>query len=93
MIIRTITATELARGFSDFLNQVRYQGVTLDVRRGNETVARIQPAGPTLGYPIDQLDTLIAALPSLAQDDVGTFLEDIHAAVANLTAGSNAWDS
>jgi antitoxin (DNA-binding transcriptional repressor) of toxin-antitoxin stability system len=93
MIIRTVTATELARGFSDFLNQVRYQGVTLDIRRGNETVARIQPAGPTVGYPIEQLDALIAALPSLAEDDAASFLDDIHEATANLTAGSSAWDS
>lgn len=93
MIIRTVTATELARGFSDFLNQVRYQGVTLDIRRGNETVARIQPAGPTVGYPIDQLDSLIAELPSLAEGDADAFLEDIHEGTASLTAGSSAWDS
>ena len=93
MTIRTVTATELARGFSDFLNQVRYQGVTLDVKRGNEIVARIQPAGPTVGYPVDQLDALIAALPPLAEDDVEAFLHDIHAATANLTSESSAWDS
>ena len=93
MIIRTVTATELARGFSDFLNQVRYQGVTLDIKRGNETVARIQPAGPTVGYPIDQLDALVAGLPSLAEDDVDAFLQDIHEGTASLTAGTSEWDS
>lgn len=93
MATRIVTATELARGFSDFLNQVRYQGVTLDVQRGNEIVARVQPAGPAAGYPIEQLDALIAALPSLAEDDVDGFLEDIHDAGASLTAGLSPWDS
>lgn len=91
MTVRTVTATELARGFSDFLNQVRYQRITLDVKRGNEIVARIQPAGPAVGYPIDRLDELLASLPTLGEDK--DFLADIHQVTERLTPTSSAWDS
>lgn len=57
--------------------------------RGNEIVARVQPVGPTAGYPIQELDALIASLP-LGEDDLDAFLRDIHEAGANLTAPFSA---
>ena len=49
---QVISATTLARNFSEFLNRVRYQGVTLDVTRGSDVIACISPPSPAGGYPI-----------------------------------------
>lgn len=91
MSTRSITATYLARNVSDLLNQVRYQHVTLEVTRGNDLVAYVSPPPGAAGYPIDQLDYLLAGLPHLSDEEVGQFLADIHDGVASQSAGSDAW--
>ena len=58
---QVISATTLARNFSEFLNRVRYQGVTLDVTRGSDVIACISPPSPAGGYPIAKLDSLFAS--------------------------------
>ena len=57
-----ITATDAARRFSEFLNQVRYQGVEFDIVRGKEVVARLVPAAPPGGVALDRLDELARSL-------------------------------
>lgn len=93
MTIRSITATHLARNFSDLLNQVRYQQVTLEVMRGNELIAYVTPAPTTSGYPIDQLDRLLAGLPRLSAEESQQFLDDIHHGVSEQPAENDAWAS
>ncbi len=56
MSVIALTVTEFSRGLSNFLNQVQYQGQTLDIQRGKKLVARVLPAGTTDGFPIDRLD-------------------------------------
>lgn len=56
----SLTVTQLSRGLSDFLNQVQYQGQTLDIQRGKKVVARVLPAVVTDGFPISQLDASLA---------------------------------
>ena len=46
METRSITATFLAKNFSEILNQVRYQHVTLEVTRGHDLVAYVVPVHP-----------------------------------------------
>ncbi|MBI5330753.1 MAG: hypothetical protein HZB71_09085 [Betaproteobacteria bacterium] len=87
-----LTATTLARNFSDYLNRVRYQGASYDITRGNEIIARIGPPEPVAGYPLEGLAALLAGLPTLA-GDADDFVQDIHGAVAGLTTETDAWDS
>ncbi len=93
MTTRSITATHLARNFSDLLNQVRYQHVTLEVMRGNELIAFVSPGPVAAGYPIDQLDRLLAGLPRLSAEESQQFLDDIHHGVAVQPLESDAWAS
>ena len=93
MTTRSITATQLSRNFSDLLNQVRYQHVTLEIMRGNELVAYVSPSPVAAGYPIDQLDRLLAGLPRLSAEEARHFLDDIHHGVAIQSAGADAWAS
>ena len=88
----SITATYLARNLSDLLNQVRYQRVTLEVTRGSDLVAYVCPSPAATGYPIDQLDRLLASLPQLSTDEVDRFLADIQEGVASQSPESDAWD-
>jgi hypothetical protein len=47
-IASVITATELARNLSDVLNQVRYQGMSFDIKRGAELIAHEKLLGVTV---------------------------------------------
>lgn len=89
----SITATALARNFSDLLNQVRYQRVSLEVKRGNEVVAIVTPPPGTAGFPIDQLDALLQSAPVLSAEEADGFLRDIHEANDRLIPESTEWDS
>ena len=93
MTTRSITATHLARNFSDLLNQVRYQHVTLEVMRGNELIAYVSPTPMTAGYPIGLLDRLLAGLPRLSAEESQQFLDDIHHGVAVQPMEGDAWAS
>lgn len=90
---QTISATTLARNFSEFLNRVRYQGVTLDVTRGSDLVACIIPPGPAGGFPIEKLDPLFASLPRLDATETKEFEADIAAVLGQLRPESDAWAS
>lgn len=90
---RHVSATALARNFSHYLNQVRYQGVTLEVKRGNEVVACVTPPASVAGFPIAQLDALFASMPAWAEDEARDFLHDIHSVTDRLIAEDSAWDS
>lgn len=93
MTTRSITATQLARNFSDLLNQVRYQGLTLEVVRGDEVVACISPPSAASGFPVAELDRLLASLPRLSDEESREFLADMHEAMTSLAAGPDAWGS
>lgn len=88
-----VTATMFARNFSDLLNQVRYQGVTLDVKRGSEIVACVSPPEARPGYPIAELDHLLASLPQLSSEDASAFQHDIAAATAALRTEVDSWEA
>ena len=91
-ISKTINATEVARNFSDVLNQVKYQGTTFDVIRGRDVVARIVSAGPASGLKVSDLSNLFAKLPHLDEDDAEAFERDIRESVALLTNKGHEWD-
>ncbi|HEX5200888.1 type II toxin-antitoxin system Phd/YefM family antitoxin [Paractinoplanes rhizophilus] len=74
--MRTMTATEASRNFSDLLDAIE-QGETVTITRGNHPVAEIGPARRRTG------SDLRAALADVPPPD-DRFAEDIAAAVALL---------
>jgi len=92
MTTKQISATEAARSFSDVISQVRYKGTEFDIVRGKEVVARIVPAGPEGGVPLDELNALIAALPRLDARDRDVFVQDIERGLARMRADVTEWD-
>jgi antitoxin (DNA-binding transcriptional repressor) of toxin-antitoxin stability system len=90
---REVTATEFARNLSSLLNEVRYQGVSLEVRRGKEAVAHVVPPPSRPGFPIERLNHLMATLPRLDKADAEAFLEDLAVLDRTLVQSGAVWDS
>jgi prevent-host-death family protein len=82
--MRTMTATEASRNFSDLLDAIE-RGESVTITRGNHPVAEISPARRRTGA---DLRTALAGIP--VPDD--RFVEDIADAVALLeTDGGDPW--
>jgi antitoxin (DNA-binding transcriptional repressor) of toxin-antitoxin stability system len=92
MASKTITATDVARRFSDVLNQVRYQGAEFDIVRGKEVVARLVPAAPAGGVSLDRLDELVRSLPRLGPREVELFARVIDRGLAGMRPDVIEWD-
>jgi antitoxin (DNA-binding transcriptional repressor) of toxin-antitoxin stability system len=87
----TVNVTEFSRGLSDFLNQVQYRGQVLDIERGKRVVARLSPVAQMDGYPVAQLDGLLANGPQLSAAERASLAKDIASTRAQLRGRSDAW--
>ncbi|HWJ85492.1 MAG TPA: type II toxin-antitoxin system prevent-host-death family antitoxin [Cellulomonas sp.] len=81
--MRTMTATDASRGFSDLLDAAE-AGETVIVTRGGRPIARISPARSTTGR---DLRAALADVPRLDPD----LADDIAGATAHLTADGDPW--
>lgn len=82
--VRTMTATEASRRFSDLLDAIE-RGETVTITRGNHPVAEIRPARRRTGAD------LRAALADIPPPD-DRFADDIADALALLTTeGNDPW--
>jgi len=82
--MRTMTATEASRNFSELLDAIE-RGETVTITRGNNPVAEIGPARRRTGA---DLRASLAGIP--APED--RFTEDIAAAIALLEGdGGDLW--
>lgn len=91
MSVIALTVTEFSRGLSNFLNQVQYQGQTLNIQRGKKLVARVLPAGKSDGFPIASLDDMLAKGPQLSASERHAMADDLGAVRANLTTREDSW--
>lgn len=91
MNVISLTVTEFSRGLSNFLNQVQYQGQTLDIQRGKKLVARVLPAGAANGFPIDLLDKMLAQGPQLSTSERQAMAADLGAVRASLSNRNDPW--
>ena len=89
----TVNATEFSRGLSDFLNQVQYKNQVLDIERGKRVVARVSPVVAANGFPLSQLDALLAKGPRLPALDAVAMAEDLGSMRAKLRHRADPWAS
>jgi len=54
-VVKEVTATEAARGFSALLTAVEKDGETFAITRGGRVVARVEPATGTSGAAVKEL--------------------------------------
>jgi antitoxin (DNA-binding transcriptional repressor) of toxin-antitoxin stability system len=82
--VRTITATEASRNFSDLLDDIE-RGETVTITRGNHAVAEMRPARHRTGAD------LRAALEHIPPPD-DRFADDIAAALDLISSeGNDPW--
>ena len=75
--VRRLSATEVARRFSEIVNRVRYQNEVVIVERGKQPVCEIGPVAAASPFTGADLVALLQSLPS-APDG---YLEAVEAGV------------
>jgi antitoxin (DNA-binding transcriptional repressor) of toxin-antitoxin stability system len=81
--MRTVTATEASRRFSELLDAIE-RGESVTVTRGNRAVAEMRPARTRTGR-----DLAAALAHTTPPDEV--FVSDIADAIAALDGGADPW--
>ena len=78
MRAKTLTVTETARHFSDYVNRVAYRRESFFLRKGKKIVAELRPvpAGRRLG----DLPAILESLPHLTKAEARAFAKDIEKA-------------
>jgi antitoxin (DNA-binding transcriptional repressor) of toxin-antitoxin stability system len=76
----TLTVTEVARHFAEYVNRVAFRRESFILLRGRRPVAELRPL--PMGKRLAELPGLLAAVPRL--DDAGEFAADLDAARGEL---------
>ena len=75
---QTLSVTEVARHFADYINRVSYRGECFVLVRGNKPVAELRPL--PAGKRLVELPALLASLPHLSPAEASQFADDLTAA-------------
>ncbi len=86
-----ISVTQAVRQFSDLLNRIFYQGVSVELERGNKVIARISPVTTESSLKVKDLNRMFAKLPSLG-DDASTFTKDLEDIRKQMPLEKPQWD-
>jgi antitoxin (DNA-binding transcriptional repressor) of toxin-antitoxin stability system len=72
---QTLTVTEIARHFAEYINRVVYRGECFVLVRGNKPIAELRPL--PAGKRLADLPALCASLPHLSFADAAQFAADL----------------
>ncbi len=72
---KTVTVTEMSRGFAEYINRVAYRGESFVLTRGNKPIAEIRPLKK--GLTGAEVIEVLTQGPHLDPDDVEQFAKDI----------------
>ena len=75
---QTLTVTEVARHFAEYINRVAYRGESFVLMRGNKPIAELRPL--PAGKRLAELPVLCAALPPLSATEAAQFADDLTTA-------------
>lgn len=79
-MIKTITATDAVRTFSELLNAIKYKGESYTIMRGGKPAATIGPAEkPTSEKTLAELAAILKTIPRIEDD--GAFAIDVEAII------------
>ena len=73
---QTLSVTEIARKFADYINRVTYRGESFILTKGKKPVAEIRPLPRGISYA--ELREVLSSGPHLSPDDVEQFAKDIE---------------
>ena len=84
-MIKTISATDAVRTFSELLNAIKYKGESYTILRGGKPAATIGPAEKSTGeLTLRELALVLKTMPSLEDND--EFAADVEAIISNQPA-------
>ena len=86
-----ISVTQAVRQFSNLLNRVFYQGIIVELERGNKVVARISPVTTETPVKVKDLNRLFLDLPLLGED-AKAFAKDLADIRKQVPLEQNQWD-
>lgn len=75
---QTLTVTEMARHFAEYINRVFYRGENFILVRGNKPVAELRPLPAVT--KLAELPSLLASLPHLSPTEATQFANDLATA-------------
>jgi len=75
---QTLTVTEVARHFAEYINRVAYRGECFILVRGNKPIAELRPL--PAGKRLAELPALWASLPHLSPTEAVQFDADLTVA-------------
>jgi antitoxin (DNA-binding transcriptional repressor) of toxin-antitoxin stability system len=75
---QTLSVTEAARHFAEYINRVVYRGESFVLVRGNKPIAELRPL--PAGRRLAELPALLASLPHLSATDAAQLADDLMAA-------------
>jgi antitoxin (DNA-binding transcriptional repressor) of toxin-antitoxin stability system len=82
---------EAAKNFAALVNRVYMEGISIDLERDNQVIARLTPAEPRSTLTVGELNAFLRNLPALG-DDADDFAEDVRMIRATFPAETNPWD-
>ena len=88
--MKSMTVTQAARNFSDLVNRVQYQGMSVELIKSNKVVAVISPASPKSSMKIKDLADFFISLPDLGED-MAQFKKDMEAIDTMMSKGKDEW--
>ena len=90
---QTLTVTEMARHFAEYLNRVVYRGECFVLVRGNKPIAELRPL--PAGKRLADLPALFASLPHLSATEAAQLADDLTAAQEVIARAEvqNPWPS
>ena len=82
-MVKTLSVTEVARHFAEYINRVACRGECFVLVRGNKPMAELRPL--STGKRLAELPALLASLPHLSPAEATQFAGDLTAARETLT--------
>ena len=77
-MVKTLSVTEVARHFAEYINRVAYRGERFVLVRGNKPMAELRPL--STGKRLAELPALLASLPRLSSAEATQLADDLTAA-------------
>jgi antitoxin (DNA-binding transcriptional repressor) of toxin-antitoxin stability system len=85
-----IALADAERDFCQLVHRVYSEGITVELDRGDQIIARISPVGPRLALKVGDLNAFLQNLPKLG-DDAEVFREEIQAMRRDLPVECDPW--
>ena len=90
--MKSMTVTQAARNFSDLVNRVQYQSMSVKLIKSNKVVAVISPVSQKSNMKVKDLPEFFASLPSLGEDAI-QFEKDMKDIDSIMPKGTDEWES